>query len=103
MGHYFLLSNYKDYNFYKKNLIKINSKIKINIYDLIFKSLKIKKIYIEKDEFDKNERLKLNYGHTFGHAIEKLTNLPHGIAVAHGMNIANYVSLGFGFISQKNK
>ena len=80
MGHYFLLSNYKDYNFYKKNLIKINSKIKINIYDLIFKSLKIKKIFIEKDEFDKNERLKLNYGHTFGHAIEKLTKLPHGIA-----------------------
>ena len=101
MGHYFLLSNYKDYNFYKKNLIKINSKIKINIYDLIFKSLKIKKIFIEKDEFDKNERLKLNYGHTFGHAIEKLTKLPHGIAVAHGMNMANYVSLGFGFISQK--
>ena len=101
MGHYFLLSNYKDYNFYKKNLIKINSKIKINIYDLIFKSLKIKKIFIEKDEFDKSERLKLNYGHTFGHALEKLTKLPHGIAVAHGMNMANYVSLGFGFISQK--
>ena len=40
----------------------------------------------------------MNYGHTFGHAFEKLTNLPHGIAVAHGMNIANYISLGFGFI-----
>ena len=30
-----------------------------------------------------------------------MTKLPHGIAVAHGMNMANYVSLGFGFISQK--
>ena len=29
-----------------------------------------------------------------------MTNLPHGIAVAHGMNIANYASLCFGFISQ---
>tara|TARA_Y100000591_G_C21816409_1_gene690972 strand:- start:470 stop:1507 length:1038 start_codon:yes stop_codon:yes gene_type:complete len=101
MGHYYFLSNYKNYIFYKNNLKKISNRIKINLNDLIFRSLKIKKIYIEKDEFDKDERLKLNYGHTFGHALEKLTNLPHGIAVAHGMNIANYISLGFGFISQK--
>ena len=37
--------------------------------------------------------LVLNYGHTFGHAIEKLTLMPHGISVAFGMDIANYISL----------
>ena len=36
----------------------------------------------------------MNYGHSFGHAIGKLTNhrIPHGLAVAHGMNIANFFS-----------
>ena len=45
----------------------------------------------------------MNYGHTFGHALEKYLNnkIPHGIAVAQGMNIANYLSYKFGFMSQK--
>ena len=45
-------------------------------------------------EFDNNQGLLLNYGHTFGHALESITNykIPHGIAIAHGMNIANYIS-----------
>lgn len=51
----------------------------------------IKKIIIVCDEFDKNERKSLNYGHTFGHAIEKSTQyqIPHGIAVSYGMYIIN--------------
>ena len=62
---------------------------------MIINSLKIKKKYIEIDEFDQNERQIFNYGHTFGHAIESLTNysVPHGIAVSFGMDIANYVSM----------
>ena len=95
------MSNKKDYFFYKNNLKKINNKIDIDIYKLILKSLKIKKKYIEKDEFDKNDRLKLNYGHTFGHALENLLNIPHGIAVAHGMNISNFISANYNFISQE--
>ena len=63
----------------------------IDLKKIIINSLKIKKKFIEIDEFDK-KRLVLNYGHTFGHAIEKLT-LMHGISVAFGMDIANYISL----------
>ena len=46
----------------------------------------------------------LNYGHTFGHAIESVTNykIPHGIAVAHGMNIANFISYEYGYLSNNN-
>jgi len=62
---------------------------------MIFESLKIKKSYIEIDEFDQNERQVFNYGHSFGHAIESLTDytVPHGIAVSFGMDIANFVSV----------
>jgi 3-dehydroquinate synthase len=57
---------------------------------------------IERDEFDQNERRVFNYGHTFGHAIESISNyrIPHGLAVTIGMNLANYVSLRKGFINK---
>ena len=50
-------------------------------------SLQSKKWFIETDEFDQSERLLLNLGHTFGHAIEGASNygVPHGIAVGLGI------------------
>ena len=61
----------------------------------IKKSLKMKKKFIEEDEFDRNSRLVLNYGHSFGHAIESATNyeIPHGIAVSLGCHFANFISM----------
>ena len=66
----------------------------------IYRSLLIKKSYIEEDEFDKGIRNIFNYGHSFGHAIESATNftIPHGVSVCIGMDLANYVSLNLGFI-----
>lgn len=61
-----------------------------NLASLIFKSLSSKKWFIEIDEFDKKERRLLNFGHTFGHALESATNfnVPHGIAIGLGMLMA---------------
>ncbi len=66
----------------------------------IYKSLLIKKQYIEKDEFDTGIRNIFNYGHSFGHAIESATNfaIPHGVSVSIGIDLANYISLHYGFI-----
>tara|TARA_B100000886_G_scaffold340500_1_gene310531 strand:+ start:5264 stop:6397 length:1134 start_codon:yes stop_codon:yes gene_type:complete len=57
------------------------------------KAMKIKSELLKIDEFDKGPRKIFNFGHTFGHAIEKSTNiyLPHGIAVLCGL----LVSLNF--------
>ncbi len=54
---------------------------------VIINSLLAKKYFIEIDEFDKKERLLLNFGHTFGHAIEGASHygIPHGIAVGLGI------------------
>jgi 3-dehydroquinate synthase len=54
---------------------------------VILESLLAKKYFIEIDEFDRKERLLLNLGHTFGHAIEGASNygIPHGIAVGLGI------------------
>ena len=73
------------------------------IRDLIERSLEIKKAIIEKDELDRDYRNILNYGHTFGHAIESITNYQvcHGQAVTMGMDIANYISLRLGILSNE--
>lgn len=66
---------------------------------LIELSLSSKKHFIEIDEFDKGPRLLLNFGHTFGHAIEAATKyfVPHGVAVGVGMLMAfDMVSRGGG-------
>ena len=62
--------------------------------EFIHNSLSMKKKLIEIDEFDQGIRNVMNYGHSFGHAIESATNygIPHGIAVTIGMDIANFVS-----------
>jgi 3-dehydroquinate synthase len=65
-----------------------------NLQSLIETSLKAKKWFIEVDEFDKKERRLLNFGHSFGHALEGASNfsISHGIAVALGMLAAVNIS-----------
>jgi 3-dehydroquinate synthase len=61
-----------------------------DINDMIYKGLLFKGDILSRDEFDKGERKYLNFGHTFGHALETTSqnNLPHGIAVILGSMIA---------------
>lgn len=70
--------------------------------DYISKSLMIKKKIIEVDEFDRGPRNVMNYGHSFGHAMEAATHfaIPHGIAVTRGMDLANFVSWKMGRLSE---
>lgn len=70
---------------------------------IIMTSVAIKAKVVEQDEKESGLRMILNYGHTFGHAIEKLTNYKiynHGEAVAIGMNMAAYVAYKIGLITE---
>lgn len=93
--HYFLIDGRLSFEYIKRNYNNYE-----NIEETIYKSLLIKKRMIEVDEFDQEERKILSYGHTFGHAIESISNyeIPHGIAVAYGMSISNYVSYMMGYL-----
>lgn len=99
MLHYFIVSGKDDFLMYRK-LYQETFYDKRVLAKIIARSLEIKKKYIEVDEFDQNERQVFNYGHSFGHAIESLTEyrVPHGIAVSFGMDMANFISVKLGFI-----
>lgn len=101
MLHYFLQS---DIELAEKLITNIDNVLVLNnIQYYIDNSLKIKKQVIEIDEFDKGLRHLFNYGHTFGHAIESVTNfeIKHGIAVSIGMDLANFISLKLNLITPK--
>ena len=65
-----------------------------NIGEYIYEGLKVKKKIIEEDEFESDLRRILNYGHTFGHALEAYTHykIPHGMGVIWGIDVANYIA-----------
>lgn len=58
--------------------------------EMVYTCIDIKRDVVEHDEFDRGERMILNFGHTLGHAIEgwhKYTDFTHGMGVAAGMCI----------------
>lgn len=68
----------------------------------IHKGLNLKKAIIEEDEFDLGLRRTLNFGHTFGHALEAYTNneIPHGKGVLWGIDVANFIAYKKGLIPE---
>ncbi len=69
---------------------------------MVYQSCMIKKTVVEHDPEEKGERALLNFGHTIGHAIEKLKNftLLHGECVALGCVAAAYISWQRGLLSE---
>ena len=56
---------------------------------------------VSRDEKETGERKLLNFGHTFAHAFEKISGIPHGEAVSMGMIMASRLSARLGLISGK--
>ncbi len=80
----------------EKNKQKINGRDIKTLQTLLVKNVQIKKAVVEKDEKEAGIRMLLNLGHTFGHAVEQLSNytIPHGEAVAIGLVYAsNYTKM----------
>ena len=69
-----------------------------NIIDIVTKSVTFKQNVVEADEKDHGQRALLNFGHTIGHALEKLSgySITHGEAVAAGMIRAALMGAAYG-------
>ena len=71
--------------------------------EAVAKSVQTKAWVVAQDEKERGLRAALNYGHTFGHVIEKETNYTgflHGEAVAIGMVMANDTAVALGWMSE---
>ncbi len=65
---------------------------------LVAHSVRIKAGVVNRDERESGERRKLNFGHTLGHAVEKLQRVPHGEAVGIGTALAARLSARRGML-----
>lgn len=72
--------------------------------ELIYDSLAVKKAVIEEDEYESDLRRILNYGHTFGHALESLTAhaVPHGLGVVWGIDLVNWIAVERGLLAREH-
>ena len=101
---YAFIQNKALFSLLKKYHKKILSKDHKIIEEIIFLSLQTKARIVTKDEKENGIRAILNFGHTFGHAIEahgKYKKILHGEAVAKGMRIASKISYLENLISEK--
>ncbi len=70
---------------------------------LVAKSVRFKGLVVSEDEFETGLRRILNFGHTYGHAIEMHKGVKHGFAVASGMELATEFSFEKGLINYEEK
>lgn len=106
---YDLISSKKDYDFLQKKLKKglYDKKGKLildqeSLINIVYHCCAIKAEIVATDEKEKNIRAILNFGHTFGHAIEAVTKYKkytHGEAVALGMLCAVAFSVDRGYLN----
>ncbi len=93
-----LLFNYLQEN--KKHIYDLDKKTLVNV---VKNCCCLKRDVVIQDEKEKGLRAILNFGHTFGHVIENLTNYSkytHGEAIVYGMKFALNLSYNIGLISQ---
>lgn len=99
-----LIANKSYYHYLEKQgeaILKLDAGV---LEEVIYESCKIKTAVVSIDEKEKGLRATLNFGHTIGHAVERLLdfNLLHGECVAIGIVAAAYISYSLGQITEED-
>lgn len=91
------------YQWLSDNMDKIMDRDMAVCREMITVSCNIKRKVVEEDPKEQGERALLNFGHTLGHAVEKVSSfrLLHGECVALGCVAASWISLKRGLISEE--
>jgi 3-dehydroquinate synthase len=94
------IKNETFFSYLEENALQALGKDPDVLERIIYESVLIKAQVVEEDEKEKGERKKLNFGHTFAHAIEHNTGMLHGEAVSIGMALAAELSVKLGIFTQ---
>ena len=97
---YSIIYDYDFLDYLIDNSEKILDKDNETLCYMVEKCIQIKADIVSKDEKEGGLRKILNFGHTFGHGVEKLCKISHGEAVSIGMNMAFKLSLEKGCIDE---
>lgn len=105
---YAFISEYQGnfFDFLMANSDKVLTRNDETLAQIVKTSLEMKAYVVAKDEKEQGLRRVLNFGHTYAHAVEKITNYKkytHGEAVAMGMVFAIHLAFKKGLISQEYK
>jgi len=99
-----LIASLEENKFVEKcdDFISCENEFKEDIAWIIAENVEIKRDIVEMDEFDTGERQLLNFGHTIGHAVERLSDfaISHGCGVAIGMAIMTRAAVKRGVCPQ---
>ncbi len=100
----FLTNHANSFSYLQNNLEKILVRDEKILKNIIYRAVKIKANIVSQDEKENNQRMILNFGHTIGHALEKISNynLLHGFAVAYGILLEAKIAQLLGFLANKN-
>lgn len=98
-----LIKSRSYFNWMKENDAKIMALNPDALEEMVYQSCLIKRDVVERDPKEKGERALLNFGHTIGHAVEKMSDftLFHGQCVGIGMAAACYLSCELGHITKE--
>jgi 3-dehydroquinate synthase len=89
----------------EKNVLRALSGDLPYLTELVAHNVAIKARVVEADPFERGERAHLNLGHTYGHAIESISNymIPHGEAVSLGTAAAAYTAVELGLLEESDR
>ena len=99
----FLIYDANSFHYVVSQLNYLIKKKESVLKEIITSAVKIKAIIVSRDEKEQGERSVLNFGHTIGHALEKISNytLLHGYAVAYGILVEANISHLLGILDKK--
>lgn len=91
------------FNYLEQNANQILAAEPSVLETAIYESCRIKRNVVAKDDQERGRRRLLNFGHTVGHALEKLSHytLLHGEAVTIGLRVESYLSMLCGHLNQQ--
>jgi 3-dehydroquinate synthase len=91
----FITSDLKSFDYLEKNINKLLNREAQAVKNVVKSAIRIKAGIVERDEREDGERMILNFGHTIGHTLEKLSQykMLHGYAVALGIIIESSLSV----------
>ncbi len=98
---YGFIYDYEFINYLLENSDDILDKRDSSLKYIVKKCAEIKAYVVEVDEKEGGLRKILNFGHTFGHGVEKLCHIAHGEAVSIGMNMAFKLSLKRNLVDEE--